>query len=129
MLDCRPLSPTELEDCLQRWDKGRNSKVWLHVDTVIRECPGLGFNAFRGYLSSTEGRSALQRGFDWYVHRRALTYVFILDRAAGASASDDVVDVSIWKGFEALYIQSYEASPEDFVLGMLEERPHLQVFP
>jgi len=123
VLDCRPLSPTELEDCLQRWDKGRNSKVWLHVDTVIRECPGLGFNAFRGYLSSTEGRSALQRGFDWYVHRRALTYVFILDRAAGASASDDVVDVSIWKGFEALYIQSYEASPEDFVLGMLEERP------
>ena len=89
MLDCRPLTPTEIEDCLQRWGKGQKSKIWLHVDTVLRECPGLGPGAFKGYLSNTEGRSAVERGFDLYVHRRALTYVFILDRAAGASDCRD----------------------------------------
>ena len=78
MLDCRPVTPTEIEDCLQRWGKGQKSKIWLHVDTVLRECPRLGLGAFKGYLSNTEGRSAAERGFDLYVHRRALFYVFIL---------------------------------------------------
>ena len=92
------------------------------MDTVIRECPGLELNAFRGYLAKTEGRSAVERGFDWYVHRRALTYVFILDRAAEADDSGDVIDISVWKDFEALYIQFYEARSKVFIHGMLEVR-------
>ena len=88
------------------------------MTTVLRECPGLELSAFRGYLLKTPGRSAAERGFDWITYRDKLTYVFILDRTAGASDLDDVVAISVWKDFEALYIQSYEASPKDFLLGM-----------
>ena len=107
MLGCRLLAPTEIEGCLQRWGKGKKSNMWLHVDTVPRECPGLGPGAFKGYPSNTEGRSAAERGVDSYVLRIAPTYVFILDRAAGASDLHDVVTVSSWNDFEVLYLQFY----------------------
>jgi hypothetical protein len=65
VLDYRPHSSEALEELLQRWVKGKKSKIWLHVTTVLRECPGLELNAFRGYLLKTPGRSAAERGFDW----------------------------------------------------------------
>ena len=116
----RPLQPQELEDCLQLWDAGLKLNMWLHVSIVASKCPGLGPGPFKGYLFKTPGRSAAERGFDWITYREKLTHVFILDRAAGANDVDDVVDPSFWKDFEALYIQSYEARREDFILDMLE---------
>ena len=101
---------------------GRESKIWITLEAVVRECPELETSAFKGYLFKTPGRTVAQRGFDLMTYRDKLSHAFIHNHAAEEDASNGVIGIATWKDFEALYIQSYEARPGDFILGMLEER-------
>jgi hypothetical protein len=72
----RPLQPAELEDVIQRWIPGREARIWLLIEIVADECPGVELQDFRRYLALSSGQASIDRGFDILTYRSKLTHIY-----------------------------------------------------
>ena len=72
----------------------------------MEQCPGIEAGDFRGYLIKTVGRTAVERGFDVITKQRALTHI------------------NVWLDFTEIYVENFEANPENFMMAMLNPNHH-----
>ena len=124
----RPLSAAEIEKYLQNWKEGKESGVWLSIDIVLANIPGLRSSDIHNYYLNFAWNDPIVRGFFLHEYRRKVHSIFIFDRFEAqkqyAKTGDQPVapDVRLWVDFCDIFVSSYEKDNGAFLEAVFIER-------
>lgn len=71
-----------VEEIIQNWKLGMLSRIWITVDVLIDNCPGLALKLWKSYEQLTCGRLDIHRGFFTQTTRyNNISHIFIINKS------------------------------------------------